>query len=57
MVTSVKGEAEDAGAGDPAARHRKVTASARVTELAGEKVLAPVPVVTFWFTAHCTASA
>ena len=41
--------------GEPAARHRNVTASARVTVLSGLKVVLLVPVVIFSLTAQSTA--
>ena len=44
------------GAGLPAARHRKVTACARVQMPSGEKVVAEVPVVMPLPTAQITAS-
>ena len=56
-VTSLKPVETPVGVGDPAARHRKVTASARVTVRPGEKVPAPVPWVISSATAQSTASA
>ena len=44
------------GAGLPLARHRKVTACARLQLALGEKVVAEVPVVIPFSTAHSTAS-
>ena len=55
-LTSVNGLRELVGVGEPAARHRKVTISARVQVLYGEKVVAEVPLVIFWPTAHFTES-
>ena len=56
-ATSMKGELAVLTVGLPMERHRKVTAWLRVTVLAGEKVLAEVPVVTCFCTAQVTASA
>ena len=44
------------GSGEPAARHRKVTISARLQFLYGEKVVLDVPLVILLFTAHLTGS-
>ena len=44
------------GVGEPEARQRKVTISARVQVASGENVVSEVPVVIFFSTAHCTAS-
>ena len=55
-ATSVNGLRVMVGVLEPAARHRKVTISARVQVLYGEKVVAEVPLVMLLFTAHFTES-